>query len=411
MEGEGCSNTNGADGSLRQDQESGSGEECGGVVAAAGGEEGTRVLPGMQRSRPLPRESPPTPPTSMYATTAAGAGAGADAAAPGARPGSLRPSVSGLLAENSSGIFSRQREDRADSLGDRYKGTNAFRRQHQQHAARTSITRNAGYGAGDRYGERSGTRRPSHQLGAAGRAGSSSTANSGAGVGGSSQGGGGGGGGGAERSIEREGRHGGGASAGRRRGRRVVDRGREWEATAKEEVLGEGGEERRKQNGRVAQIADGMFSYPSCSCHPGNDIWHGYGHVCRMCVGSVGVIGRLLVPMVYGVGRWGRGSRAIGVTVRGRGAVMPMAAGRAFQLPEEFVLMSRPVQGDRLIVSSIIAVLLVLNKSAVVARSIFERLQTLAFSAAFITQCHKLAGWLRPIVAESTLSFIVRYPL
>ncbi|CAN0539326.1 unnamed protein product, partial [Ectocarpus sp. 8 AP-2014] len=202
VEGGGCSN--GADRSLRQGQESGSDEACGGVVAAVGGEEGTQVRPGMQRSRPLPRESPLTPPMSMYATTAAGA-ARVDAAAPGARPGSLRPSVSGLLAGNSSGIFSRQREDRADSLGDRYKGTNAFRRQHQQHAARTSITRNAGYGAGDRHGERFGTRRPSHQLGAAGRAGSSPTAKSGAGVVGSLQGGGGG----AERSTEREGRHGG----------------------------------------------------------------------------------------------------------------------------------------------------------------------------------------------------------
>ncbi|CAM9918077.1 unnamed protein product [Ectocarpus sp. 12 AP-2014] len=252
----GCSN--GDEGSLRQDQESGGGKECGCVVAGAEGEERTLVHPGMQRSSPFPCESPPTPPTSMYATTGAGAGACADTAAPGTRPGSLRPSVSGLLAGHSSGIFSRQREDRADSLGDRYKGTNAFRRQHQQHAARTSTTRNAGYGAGDRYGERSGTRRPSHQLGAAERAGSSSTAKSGAFVIGSLQGGGGGGGG-AERPTEREGRHGGGNGAGRRRDRRVVDRGREWEATAKEKGLGEDGGERRKQNGRVAQIADGLI--------------------------------------------------------------------------------------------------------------------------------------------------------
>lgn len=236
-------------------------------MAAVGGEEGTQVRPEMQRSRPLPRESPLTPPMSMYATTAGAARV--DAAAPGARPGSLRPSVSGLLAGNSSGIFSRQREDRADSLGDRYKGTNAFRRQHQQHAPRTSITRNTGYGAGDRYGEHSGTRRPSHQLEATGRAGSSSTAKSGAGMVRSLEGGGGG----AERSTEREDRHGGGGGAGRRRGRRVVDRGREWEATAKEEGLGEDGEERRKQNGRVAQIADGMLSFmfmsPGSSRQPG----------------------------------------------------------------------------------------------------------------------------------------------
>ncbi|CAM9762109.1 unnamed protein product [Ectocarpus sp. 4 AP-2014] len=250
----GCSNS--AEGSL-QDQESGGGEECLGVVSGAEGEEGTPVHPGMQRSRPFPYELPPTPPTSIFATTAAGAGAGAGAAAPGTRPGSLRPSVSGLLVGHSSGIFSRQREDRADSLGDRYKGTNAFRRQHQRHMATTSITRNAGYGAGERYGERSGTRRPSHHVGAAGRAGSSSTAKSGACVIGSLQVGAGGGG--AERSTEREGRHGDGGGAGRRRARRVVDRGREWEATAKEEGLGEDGEERRKQNGRVAQIADGLI--------------------------------------------------------------------------------------------------------------------------------------------------------
>ncbi|CAM9623492.1 unnamed protein product [Ectocarpus fasciculatus] len=244
--------SNGPERRLRQEQESGSSGECG-SVAVAEEEEGTRVRPGMQRSRPLPRESPPTPPTSMYPTTAG-------AAAPGARPGSLRPSVSGLLAGNSSEIFSRQREDRADSLGDRYKGTNAFGRQqhqqHQQHAARTSMTRNAGYGAGGRYAERSGSRRPSHQHGAAGGAGSSSTAKSGmsdAGVSGSLQGGGG------ERAFGRDVRHGGGAGAGRRRDRRGVDRDREREAMAKEEGLGDDGEERRKQNGRVAQIADGLI--------------------------------------------------------------------------------------------------------------------------------------------------------
>lgn len=239
------------DGEQRHAHEDGAGAGgCGGAADTA------REPPAVEeRSCLLPRPSPPTPPQPMCSTQPTPNGA------PKTSSSFRPPRSSGIVARSFSGNFSDMQE-RAASLGDRYKGSSIFRHQEQQQRGGSNKYHgNTVMRSGDRYGERPGSRRSSDgRVAAGGRAGEGfgdrsysprkySAASRGAiGADGSATG-----------WPDTEDGHGNPASGGRRREKGIVagkdaKLGAEAEGFVEEEE-GRGGE-RQQGNGRVAQIAE-----------------------------------------------------------------------------------------------------------------------------------------------------------
>ena len=210
---------------------------------------------------PLAPTSPLCPAAGVGGVVGPGAGAGDGSATTSS---SLRPYSRGLVARSFSGNLQHhqnqhhqhqrqqraqqekwQREERAASLGDRYKGNSVFRHHHQQQHHGGSTT-------GNRY--------PSRRQGPAGGEGTRGVSVAGSSDGTSSRprkhsaaAGAGGDVGAAAASGNRRRSTG---RTGRRDTNRDRDQDRGWEAKGEEGGGGAGGEGQQQGNGRVAQIAE-----------------------------------------------------------------------------------------------------------------------------------------------------------